>query len=147
MDGEEFDRLTRAVSRAASRRGLLRSLGAALTAVVAATVTHEAAFGSAQSVPLGGACYSARQCFNEYLSTRHRQINPRLQTVYCAENGFTYDGVSNCCRNTGGACYADEHCCGILRCAKRLCTHAKQRRRGRRRHARGLHPHRSHRRG
>jgi hypothetical protein len=130
LEAKQFDHFARFVSRANSRRGLLRGLGAAVGAFLAGGRGNEL-LAAAYSVPLGGACYRDRQCFNEYVPT-HRRQNPDLQIVHCADNGFSYDGEYNCCRNTGGACYGDEDCCGTRRCVRSFCKYVKSRRRARR---------------
>jgi hypothetical protein len=130
VDKERFDRLTRAVSQAASRRGVLRGFGALVAGILAGPAVSDEAAARLRSVPLGGVCYNDRQCYNEYVSTRRRQ-NPDLQIVYCADNGFTYDGAFNCCRYSGGACYVDEDCCGTRVCAKQFCKYVRSRRRAR----------------
>ena len=129
MDPTQFDRLTRAISHAASRRGVLGGVAAALTGFVATASGSEGRAAAPHSVPLGGACYRDRQCHNDYVPTRHRHLNPDLQIVHCAENGFTYDGQFNCCRYSGGACYVDEDCCSTRVCVKQLCKYVRSRRR------------------
>jgi hypothetical protein len=132
VEAKQFDRLTRSVSRATSRRGVLRGLGAALAGLVVTSAESDAAARGSYTVPLGGACYHDRQCFNEYVPTHRRQRNPDLQIVYCEDNGFTYDGAFNCCRHSGGACYVDEDCCGTRSCVKQGCKYVRSRRRARR---------------
>jgi hypothetical protein len=132
VDTNRFDRLTRVVFHHVSRRDVLRGLGAAIAAIVTAALGREQTEARASSVPLGGACYHSRQCRNQYVPTQRRQINPDLQIVHCADNGFVYDGPYNCCRYTGGACHVDEHCCGTRRCVKQFCRYVKGKRRARR---------------
>jgi hypothetical protein len=121
MDAERFDQLTRGLSRGPSRRVLLRRLAGVVGGLVATTQANRAAEAAPHSVPLGGPCYRDRQCYNDYEAPRGAGLNPDLQIPYCADNGFFYDGEFNCCRYEGGACYADEHCCGYRSCVNGFC--------------------------
>jgi hypothetical protein len=146
VDTNQFDRLTIAVSRHVSRRSALKGLGAALTSVVAAALGRHEAQAAPYTVALGGSCYRDLQCRNDFIPTRRRQ-QPLLQTVHCADNGFTYDGPFNCCRNTGGTCYADEDCCGTRSCVRQFCRYIRGKRQRRRHDRRHPHPRRHHRTG
>jgi len=42
--------------------------------------------------------------------------------MFCADNGFDYDGALNCCAYEGGYCYSDEGCCGIATCITGSCV-------------------------
>jgi hypothetical protein len=106
-----FDRAVRVLAERASRRGALRGVIAALaTGLVvmrdAETTAHHAL------IPLGGACYHTNQCLHHAVVTRRVRMRSSRQAVYCADNGFRYDGALNCCRYGGGSCQRDEHCCG-----------------------------------
>ena len=120
MDAERFDQLTRRLSRGGSRRALLRGLGLAAGLVVAAG-QESATEAAPNSVPRGGVCYRDRQCYNDYVAPRGAGLNPDLQIVYCADNGFWYDGEFNCCRYEGGFCDFDEECCGYRSCINNFC--------------------------
>jgi hypothetical protein len=110
MDGQRFDALTRIVARNASRRDLLRGLAAAVGLLV---LSGRAARVAAQSGYLGPgeACSDDSQCGNT-----------RYSPMFCADNGFDYDGPLNCCAYEGGYCYSDEGCCGIASCITGSCV-------------------------
>ena len=38
----------------------------------------------------------------------------KYSAMFCADNGFDYDGPFNCCTYESGYCYSDEGCCGSL---------------------------------
>ena len=59
----------------------------------------------------GEACYDDSQCGNT-----------RYSPMFCADNGFDYDGALNCCAYEGGYCYSDEGCCGIASCITGSCV-------------------------
>jgi hypothetical protein len=64
-------------------------------------------------LPLGSACTTAAEC------------NQTGGAVVCANNGIATDGVTNCCRNAGGACTAANNsagCCSGLYCVGGVCT-------------------------
>jgi hypothetical protein len=109
MDGQRFDDVARALARGASRRTLLRGLGGALAGVLTA---HGRSVGAQQPYFLGPGdpCYDDSQC---------RGADAPL---YCAENGFDYDGPLNCCAFEGSRCGFDEACCGSLTCAGGTCA-------------------------
>jgi hypothetical protein len=110
MDGARFDSLTRIVARSASRRGLLRGLAGLAAPLV---LSGRASRVTAQSGYLGPgeACYDDSQCGNT-----------RYSPMFCADNGFDYDGPLNCCAYEGGYCYSDEGCCGIASCITGSCV-------------------------
>jgi hypothetical protein len=137
VDTNRFDRLTIAVSQHVSRRRALKGFGAALAAIGAMTLGREETNAAPYSVGLGGSCYRDLQCRNDFIPTRRRQ-QPLLQIVHCADNGFSYDGPYNCCRNDGGTCYNNEDCCGTRSCVRQFCRYVKGKHRHR--HPR-RHPH------
>ena len=110
MDERGFDRLARAVAESGSRRGLLRGLA---SAVALAAFGRRVPGATAQTGFLGPgeACADSSQCGN----TRYNQM-------YCADNGFDYDGPLNCCTYEYGYCYGDEGCCGSLVCVEGSCS-------------------------
>jgi hypothetical protein len=110
MDGQRFDRLARAVAAPRTRREALRGLVGAVAALVSLSRGKRVA---AQQgwVPIGGACFNTGQCLQDGYGI----------TVFCDDNGFTYDGQYNCCRYEG-YCQADEHCCGESFCYQGQCT-------------------------
>jgi hypothetical protein len=110
MDGERFDSLTRVVARNGSRRGLLRGLAGAVGLLVLGRRSSRVAAQSGYLGP-GEACYDDSQCGN----TRYNEM-------FCADNGFDYDGALNCCAYEGGFCYGDEGCCGIASCITGSCV-------------------------
>jgi hypothetical protein len=109
MDGERFDSLTRVVARNASRRGLLRGLAGAVGLMVLGGRASRVAAQSGYLGP-GETCYDDSQCGNT-----------RYSPMFCADNGFDYDGPLNCCAYEGGYCYSDEGCCGIASCITGSC--------------------------
>lgn len=121
MDDARFDRLARAFGRQTSRRGAVRGLAAAAGAMFLGRAGAGDAAAAPHSIPLGGACFQDRQCINDYIPPRGAGLNPEYQIVYCADNGFYYDGDFNCCRYWGGLCDVDEHCCGDLSCVGSFC--------------------------
>jgi hypothetical protein len=98
---------------------MLALVPAALAAMRGAeTVAHHA------KTPLGGACRHTNQCLHHAVVTRRAGRRSSRQAVYCADNGFRYDGAYNCCRNRGGSCERDEHCCGTRYfCRNKVCTY------------------------
>lgn len=123
MDDRIFDGFVRLMASRPSRRGLAR--GAILVAA--------AAFGLGRSdvgearhalIALGGACRHTSQCLHHAPASRH--VRPGRQAVFCADNGFRYDGALNCCRYGGGSCVRDEDCCGSRHfCRSRVCTYLR----------------------
>jgi hypothetical protein len=107
MDGRQFDGLARSLGRSRSRRSAIWVL-LSTTAVVLGGKRASAQQGW---VPIGGACYNTGQCIQDgdYIS------------VFCDNNGFAYDGDTNCCRYQG-YCQADEECCGTSFCYQGQCT-------------------------
>ena len=104
MDEQRFDRLARTVGGQRTRREALRWFGGSMAALVA-LVRGERAVAQG-TIQLGGACYDSGQC-------RSDGSGP----VFCADNGYEYDGPLNCCRYEGGFCGENhENCCGQLEC-------------------------------
>jgi hypothetical protein len=110
MDGERFDYLTRVVARNGSRRGLLRGLAGAVGLLVLGGRASRVAAQSGYLGP-GETCYDDSQCGNT-----------RYSPMFCADNGFDYDGPLNCCAYEAGYCYSDEGCCGIASCITGSCV-------------------------
>jgi hypothetical protein len=121
MDDARFDRLARSFGRPSSRRATLRRLAGATALGLLARARPEPAAARPYSVPRGGTCFHDRQCLNDYTPPRGAGLNPEYQVVYCADNGFSYDGDFNCCRYWGGFCDIDEQCCGDLSCIGGFC--------------------------
>jgi hypothetical protein len=123
MHDHRFDRAVRALSQRASRRGALRRVIAAFATALAVmrgaeTTAHHA------MTPLGGACRHTSQCLHHAFAMRRVRTRLSRQAVHCADNGFRYDGLRNCCRYGGGSCQRDEHCCGSHHfCRNRVCTY------------------------
>jgi hypothetical protein len=110
MDGKRFDSLTRVIARNGSRRGLLRGLAGAVGLLVLGGRVSRVAAQSGYLGP-GETCYDDSQCGNT-----------RYSPMFCADNGFDYDGPLNCCAYEGGFCYSDEGCCGIASCITGSCV-------------------------
>jgi hypothetical protein len=111
MDGLRFDHLTRAIGTGASRRGVLQGLVAGF----AATLFRFGApggVGAQNTVPLGGQCSGLGA---------NSECSQAGGAVVCSDNGVISDGQFNCCRNAGGACTADFHCCGGAVCVSGAC--------------------------
>jgi hypothetical protein len=111
MDGLGFDNLARAVAGGASRRGVLKGI----IAGVAATWLRVGVPGIARAqntIPLGGQCSSLGA---------NSECSQAGGAVVCSDNGVIRDGQFNCCRNAGGACTADFHCCGGAVCVNGAC--------------------------
>lgn len=117
MDGRRFDDLARATAVAGSRRQMLRGL----VGVVVGGVFGLRRGGGAQGqslVPLGGQCSAISadaEC--DQGGTPIGGV-----PVVCGDNGISRDGVANCCRNSGGICSADFHCCGASLCVNGVCS-------------------------
>ena len=123
MDDRRFDAFVRAVAGGASRRGMLRG-AAALAAVALGMIRTEVAGAHHSRTPLGGACRVTSQCLHHATTRARARRDP--QTVYCAYNGFHYDGDLNCCRLAGGGCTRDEDCCGDRYfCRRRVCRYLR----------------------
>jgi hypothetical protein len=111
MEGIRFDNLARSAAAGASRRGVLKGLIAGF----ATTVFRVAAPGVAQAqntVPLGGQCSALGA---------NSECSQAGGAVVCSDNGVNSDGQFNCCRNAGGSCTADFHCCGGAVCNNGSC--------------------------
>lgn len=106
MDEQRFDDLARKLGGGRSRRGLLRGLAGALGLTLFGSRIQE---GAAQygSLGPGDPCYDDGQC-----SALVMNYSP----LFCADNGFDYDGPLNCCTYEEGFCFSDEGCCGNLVC-------------------------------
>jgi len=118
-----FDTFIRLMASRPTRRGIMR--GAALAAVSALGLARsDAAEARHALIALGGACRHTSQCLHH--APVSRRVRPSRQAVYCADNGFRYDGALNCCRYGGGSCERDEHCCGSRHfCRNRVCTYLR----------------------
>lgn len=111
MEGIRFDNLARAVASGASRRAVLKGLAAG----IAATLLRAGAPGVARAqntVPLGGQCSGLGA---------NSDCSQAGGAVVCSDNGVLSDGQFNCCRNAGGSCTADFHCCGGAVCNNGSC--------------------------
>jgi hypothetical protein len=111
MDGLRFDNLARAVAAGPSRRNVLKGLVVGFVAtwlrVGSPGVTH-----AQNTVPLGGQCSTLGA---------NSECSQAGGAVVCSDNGVIRDGQFNCCRNAGGACTADFHCCGGAVCTNGNC--------------------------
>ena len=107
MDDRQSDGLARGLARSSSRRSAIGVLlAAAATELVGKRTATQQGW-----VPIGGACFNTGQCIQDggYIS------------IFCDDNGFAYDGETNCCRYQG-YCQADEECCGTSFCYQGQCT-------------------------
>jgi hypothetical protein len=64
---------------------------------------------SSGSIQVGGTCTATSQCSQAGGAT------------VCGDNGLSRDGALNCCRNLGGPCQIDDHCCGAQLCNSGIC--------------------------
>ncbi|MCC7023173.1 MAG: hypothetical protein IT338_10105 [Thermomicrobiales bacterium] len=108
MDDHRFDDLARAVAGGGSRRGLLRGLAGAAALLVAGRATKATAH-HGRSGP-GDPCRTDSDCV------------AADAPMICSDNGFTYDGLLNCCTFEGSRCGFDEACCGDAVCLNGVCT-------------------------
>jgi hypothetical protein len=123
VDDRRFDSLTRVLAAGDSRRGLLRAAVVAVPTMLALLRGAETAAHHAKT-PLGGACYHTNQCLHHAVATRRVSGRSSRQAVYCAANGFRYDGALNCCRYEGGSCQRDQECCGSRHfCSNKVCRY------------------------
>jgi hypothetical protein len=107
MDGRQFDGLARSLGCSRSRRNVI----GVLVATAAALLSGKRAGAQQGWVPVGGACFNTGQCIQD----------GDFISIFCDDNGFGYDGQTNCCRYQG-YCQADEECCGTSFCYQGQCT-------------------------
>ena len=123
MHDHRFDVVVRALAARVSRRTAPRGLIAAFATALAVMREAETAAHHAMT-PLGGPCYHTNQCLHHAVVMRRVRTRSSRQAVYCADNGFRYDGALNCCRYRGGSCQRNEHCCGSRHfCRNKVCTY------------------------
>ena len=123
MDDQIFDAFARLIAGRPSRRGMVRGAALAVASALALSQSHAVKARHAL-IPLGGACRHTNQCLHH--APAFRRVRPSRQAVYCADNGFRYDGLHNCCRHQGGSCTRDEDCCGVRHfCRSRVCTYLR----------------------
>jgi hypothetical protein len=115
MDDRQFDSLARRLGRRSGRRGAVRGLvgGLAAGGLAIARGRRAAAQGCCY-LAAGDPCYDDRQC-------AANPNNVAYQPMFCADNGFAYDGPFNCCAWAGYQCAFDEGCCGALVCVDNAC--------------------------
>jgi hypothetical protein len=110
MDDRHFDSLVRSVAGSRSRRtlvgGLLGSLALAVTARWRTPGTDARRGVSGPGDP----CRHDNQCYAADTA------------LYCAWNGYGYDGDYNCCALDGSRCGDDSGCCGYGVCSGGWCT-------------------------
>src|SRR4051794_13478375 len=111
MDNAQFDGLARAVARGETRRVVLKGLVASLLASVIPWRVP-LVVRAQNTVPLGGQCSALGA---------NSECSQAGGAVVCSDNGVIRDGQFNCCRNAGGACTADFHCCGGAVCVNGTC--------------------------
>jgi hypothetical protein len=121
VNSDRFDGAVRALAAHASRRETLRGAAASAAAAVLALVRTGPAEAYHARIRLGGACRHTSQCLDHApVSSR---VPPNRQSVFCANNGYGYDGTYNCCRTGGGICTHYAHCCGMRHCRRGACTY------------------------
>ena len=125
VDDRRFDSLTRVLAAEESRRRLLRAAVVAVPTILALLRRAETSAHHAKT-PLGGSCHHTNQCLHHAVVTRRTSRRSSRQAVYCADNGFRYDGALNCCHYGGGSCQRDEHCCGSRHfCRSGVCRYLR----------------------
>jgi hypothetical protein len=123
VDSHRFDVAVRALATHASRRETLRGAAALAAAAMLALLRSGPAEAHHARIPLGGACRHTIQCVHH--APTSRRVRPSRQAVYCADNGFRYDGSLNCCRSGGGSCTRNAHCCGARHCRSGVCAYLR----------------------
>jgi len=109
MDDRRFDRWTRSVAEDHSRRGVLRGLAGGVIAWLVAARNLPGAVAHHGTATYGDPCRKDSDCV------------AADAVLYCADNGFAYDGPLNCCSYENGLCNSDESCCGQLVCYQSTC--------------------------
>lgn len=97
--GQHFDTFVRLMASRPSRRGIVRGEAGLAAAFALALAPSGGADAHHALIALGGVCRHTNQCLHHAPTSRRRR--PSWQAVYCADNGFRYDGPLNCCRNRG----------------------------------------------
>lgn len=115
MDSQRFDQLTRALAFAANRR---TSLKAVASLVLAGSLSSRTSSSRAQSLAAVG-----EPCSGFGANSECSQAGTPTGgiAVICSDNGVAADGQFTCCRNAGGVCGADAHCCGSALCIGGVC--------------------------
>lgn len=111
MESARFDNLARVAAKGASRRRVAQGLAAGFLATIL-SVRVPALARAQNTVPLGGQCSALGA---------NSECSQAGGAVVCSDNGVMSDGQFNCCRNAGGACTADFHCCGGAVCQNGSC--------------------------
>lgn len=116
MEGNRFDELARALALAANRRSTLKT---AIAGVVIAALGVPRRDVSAQDalVEIGGSCSG----FGADYECSQQGTPSGGIPVICSDNNNSSDGAYNCCRNAGGVCGNDLHCCGTSMCVGGVC--------------------------
>lgn len=116
MDAHRFDDVARALASGVNRRSAVKGLVAAMGIVASGGLRPRRA-AAQQNVPIGGRC-SAFGADDEC-----SQVDTPSGGVaaICSDNGVARDGSFNCCRNGGGYCTQDFHCCGNAYCINNAC--------------------------
>ena len=117
MDGQRFDSIARAVASGASRRLVIKGFAAGVAASLAGARWSRLTGAQQLNVPIGGQC----SAFGANAECSQAGTPPGGIAVICSDNGEAGDGQFNCCRNAGGACTADAHCCGGAACSGGVC--------------------------
>jgi hypothetical protein len=116
MEGNRFDELARALALAANRRSTLKT---AIAGVIIAALGVPRRDVSAQDalVEIGGSCSG----FGADYECSQQGTPSGGIPVICSDNNNSNDGAYNCCRNAGGVCGNDLHCCGTSMCVGGVC--------------------------
>jgi hypothetical protein len=116
MEGKRFDELARAMAFSANRRGAMKGMLAGALAL--GFGLPKIRRGAAQDlVPIGGRC----SAFGNDFECSQAGTPSGGIPVICSDNSVDSDGPFNCCRNAGGVCSADFHCCGTAMCSGGVC--------------------------
>jgi hypothetical protein len=110
MDGRQFDGWTRSITIDRSRRSVLRWVAGGVAAWFAAAYGRPGAAAHHGTATFGDPCRKDSDC-----------VAADAQ-LFCADNGFAYDGPLNCCSYENGGCNSDESCCGQLVCYQTTCV-------------------------
>ena len=116
MDEHQFDDLTRRLASGLSRRTTVMGIAAGLTAVARGWARPRRA-AAQQNVPIGGRC----SAFGADEECSQADTPAGGSPAICSDNGVARDGAYNCCRNGGGYCTQDFHCCGNAYCVGNVC--------------------------
>ncbi|MGI9254335.1 MAG: hypothetical protein ACR2J8_11345, partial [Thermomicrobiales bacterium] len=116
MEGNRFDELARSLAFAANRRSTVKAAVAGVL-VAAFGLPHQRSAGAQEAVAIGGSC---SEFGADYECSQAGTPNGGIPVI-CSDNNSSNDGAYNCCRNAGGVCGSDLHCCGTAMCDGGVC--------------------------